>query len=145
MQPEIINRELALDIYGFSGAAVNKDYAAKAFQLSGQMWNTVKSLGLKNRGRNIWIYENNDRVFAGVELEEAPPADSGLERKTVTLLRYGYIKHTGPYSLIRNAGDNLRGFIKQKGLTSALPYIEIYGHWVSDDSQPETELITAIG
>ncbi|HMC85674.1 MAG TPA: hypothetical protein VKI61_09115, partial [Chitinophagaceae bacterium] len=63
MNVEIINKPFHLDIYGFSGVALNKDYAATAFKLSGKMWEQVKANNLKNKGMNIWVYETNDRVF----------------------------------------------------------------------------------
>ena len=145
MNAVIIEQPLTLDIYGFSGVAIDKKYGAKAFELSGKMWNAVKSAGIKNKGQNIWVYEDGHAVFSGIELDEIPPADSGLERKTITLPRYGYVKHIGPYSLMGHASNNLRQHIRQHGLDDQLPYIEIYGHWNSDESKLETELITAIG
>ncbi|MFX7052525.1 hypothetical protein ABTH91_21050, partial [Acinetobacter baumannii] len=72
MKVDIIERDLRLDIYGFSGVAINKDYNATAFRLMDRMWQTVKTNNLKNKGINIWIYEPNDKVFAGVELYDSP-------------------------------------------------------------------------
>ena len=85
MNIEIITKDTEQNIYGFSGTAFNKDYAGTAFKLSGKMWETVKANNLKNKGLNIWVYESNDRVFAGVELENIPNNDTGLEQKTVSL------------------------------------------------------------
>ena len=80
MNLEIINKDLRLNIYGFSGIALNKDYAATAFKLMDKMWQIVKSNNLKNKGLNIWVYEQNEKVFAGVELEDAnADNDYGLE------------------------------------------------------------------
>jgi hypothetical protein len=81
MNLEIINKDLRLDIYGFSGIAMNKDYAGTAFKLMDKMWQMVKSNGLKHKGLNIWAYEQNEKVFAGVELLDTPKHDSGLEAK----------------------------------------------------------------
>ena len=50
---EIINTPLKLDIYGFSGIAVNNDYAGTAFKLMDKMWQIVKSKKIKNKGLNI--------------------------------------------------------------------------------------------
>ncbi len=90
MNLEIINKDLRLDIYGFSGIAMNKDYAGTAFKLMDKMWQTVKSNNLKNKGLNIWVYEPNEKVFAGVELNDTPKHDTGLEQKTITLIKYAY-------------------------------------------------------
>lgn len=64
MRIEIITEPLQLNIHGFSGIAVNKDYAGTAFRLMDKMWKIVKSNNLKNKGLNIWIYEPNESVFA---------------------------------------------------------------------------------
>ena len=69
MNVEIIDKPFSIIAYGFSSVASDKDYAKTAFKLSGKMWDTVKTNNLKNKGINIWVYEPNDMVFAGVELE----------------------------------------------------------------------------
>src|SRR4051812_17344840 len=104
MDLEIINKDLRLDVYGFSGTAKNKDYAGAAFALMGRMWQVVKSNNLQNKGLNIWVYEPNESVFAGVELNETPGHDTGLEQKILTLSNYAYYKHIGPYQLIKQVG-----------------------------------------
>ena len=141
MNLEIINEPLKLDIYGFSGIAIDKDYAGTAFKLMDKMWQTVKSNNLKNKGLNIWVYEQNQRVFAGVELNDIPNQDTGLEQKSVVLLKYAYYKHIGPYNLIKQAGQKMTDELKSKGYETILPYIEIYGHWTKDDTKLETELL----
>jgi hypothetical protein len=85
MNLEIHKEAFRLDIYGFSGIAISKDYAGTAFKLMDKMWQIVKSNNLENKGLNIWVYEQDDRVFAGVELNQAPNPDIGLERKNITL------------------------------------------------------------
>lgn len=105
MNLEIIHEPLRLDIYGFSGIAINKDYAGTAFKLMDKMWQTVKSNNFKNKGLNIWVYEQDQRVFAGVELNDIPDHDTGLEQKSITLLKYAYYKHIGPYNLIKQVGQ----------------------------------------
>ena len=46
MSLEIINTPLSLNIYGFSGIAINKDYSGTAFKLMDKMWQTVKAKNL---------------------------------------------------------------------------------------------------
>jgi effector-binding domain-containing protein len=144
MNLEIINTPLRLDIYGFSGIAVNKDYAGTAFKLMDKMWQTVKSKNLINKGLNIWVYEQDQRIFAGVELNDIPNQDTGLELNSITLLKYAYYKHIGPYSLIKQVGQNMTGELKSKGYETILPYIEIYGHWTNDETKLETELLISL-
>jgi hypothetical protein len=114
MNVEIINKSFRLTIYGFSGVTINKDYAGTAFRLMDKMWQIVKSNDLKNKGVNIWVYEPNEKVFAGVELEETPNHSLGLERKNINLIKYAYYKHIGPYNLIKRAGQNMIDELKNK-------------------------------
>ena len=144
MSLEIINTSLSLNIYGFSGIAVNKDYTGTAFKLMDKMWQIVKSKNLKNKGLNIWVYEEDQRVFAGVELTDILNPDTGLEKKSITLLKYACYKHIGPYQLIRQAGQKMTDELKAKGYETILPYIEIYGHWINDETKLETELLMSI-
>jgi effector-binding domain-containing protein len=144
MNLEIINEPLRLDIYGFSGIAVNKDYAGTAFKLMDKMWQIVKSNNLKNKGLNIWVYEQDHSVFAGVELNDIPNQDTGLEQKAITLLKYARYKHIGSYNLIKQAGQNMTDELKSKGYETILPYIEIYGHWTNDETKLETELLMSL-
>jgi hypothetical protein len=144
MEIEIINKNLSLDIYGFSGVAVNKNYAGTAFQLMDKMWLAVKAKELKHKGMNIWVYEPNEKVFAGVELYDRPDDDSQLEHKAINLTKYAYHKHVGPYNLLKQAGQNMIDELKSKGFETRLPYIEIYGHWTNDETKLETELLMSL-
>src|SRR4051812_28633754 len=108
MKIKIIATELKLDISGFAGVAANKDYVATAFGLMNKMWPVIKEKGLKHKGLNIWVYEPDEKVFAGVELEDTSVTDTGLERKIILLTKYAYYKHIGPYSQLKQAGDNMR-------------------------------------
>jgi effector-binding domain-containing protein len=144
MDVAIIDEPLSLTIYGFAGIAVNKDYAGTAFRLMDKMWTIVKSNNLKNKGLNIWVYEQDNNVFAGVELNDTPQQDTVLEQKTITLLKYAYYKHIGSYNLIKQAGQNMTAELKKKGYATSLPYIEIYGHWTNDETKLETELLMSL-
>jgi effector-binding domain-containing protein len=144
MKVEIITSPFRLKIYGFSGTAINKDYSGTAFRLSNKMWQAVKSNNLKNKGLNVWIYEPNEKVFTGVELDDNPTKEIGLEQKNITLLKYAYFKHIGPYKLIKQVGQAMTDEIKQSGLEIDFPYIEIYGHWTTDETKLETELLMSL-
>jgi effector-binding domain-containing protein len=144
MNLEIINKNLSLGIYGFSGTALNKDYVGTAFKLMDKMWQIVKSKGLKHKGLNIWVYEQNEKVFAGVELDDSPSNDTGLEHKNITLIKYAYCKHIGPYNLIKQTGQNMANELKNRGFETIFPYVEIYGHWTNDETKLETELLMSL-
>jgi hypothetical protein len=144
MEIAIINNPLKLNISGFSGIAANKNYAGTAFALMDKMWPVIKSKGLKHKGLNIWVYEPNEKVFAGVELEDRSITDTGLEQKAILLTKYAYYKHIGPYNQLKQAGDNMQKELQRMGLKSGLPYIEIYGHWTNDETKLETELLMTL-
>ncbi len=144
MDLKIINEPLTLTLYGFAGIATNKDYAGTAFKLMDRMWQIVKSNHIKNKGRNIWVYGQGESVFAGVELDESPNDNVGLEQKNITLINYAYYKYIGPYQLIKQAGKKMTDELKSKGLETILPYIEIYGHWTNDETKLETELLMSL-
>src|SRR6185295_14818625 len=129
MHIEIIDTPFNIDIYGFSGTASNKDYTGTAFKLTGKMWQVIKGNGIKNKGQNIWVYDTNESVFAGVEIVEPQKNNSSLEHKNIMLKKYAYFKHVGSYSLIKQVGQGMIEEIKRKGFETTLPYIEIYGHW----------------
>lgn len=145
MEVEIIEKPLRLELYGFSGPAFNKDYAGTAYKLSAKVWEAVKLNGIRNKGRNIWIYDKNDILFAGIETEEVQGKYSPLEHKIILIDKYAYYKHIGSYSLIKQAGLNMIKEIKLKGLETSFPSIEIYGHWNKDESRLETEIIMNLG
>lgn len=144
MNIEIRTQVLNLDVYGFSGVALNRDYAGTAFKLMDKMWQVIRSNKIANKGRNIWIYEQDHAVFAGVELNDFPAPDIMLEHKSLNLLKYAYYKHVGAYNLIKQVGQEMNDEIKKRGFEVSLPYIEIYGHWTNDDSKLETELIMSL-
>lgn len=141
MNLQIIQTTLSMDIYGFSAIAVNRDYGGTALRLMDKMWQGVKAEDLKTKGLNVWVYEPGEKVFAGVELDGTPPNSTGLEQKSINLTKYAYYKHIGSYSLLKQAGDNMRNELKQMGFETTLPYVEIYGHWENDEAKLETELL----
>jgi predicted transcriptional regulator YdeE len=108
------------------------------------MWLVVKSKGLKHKGLNIWVYELNESVFAGVELDDPSITDTGLEQKAILLTKYAYYKHVGPYSQLKQAGNNMQNELRGMGLKPGFPFIEIYGHWTNDETKLETELLMAV-
>jgi effector-binding domain-containing protein len=109
-----------------------------------KMWQAVKSNNLKNKGLNILVYEQDQSVFAGVELNDVPNQDTALEQKGITLLKYAYYNHIGPYHLIKQAGQNMTDELKRQGYETILPYIEIYGHWTSDETKLEAGLLMSL-
>ena len=83
MPLEIIDNSFIVNLHGFSGKALNKNYAGTGGPLMDAMWKEVKSNGIKNKGINYWVYGKGDMLFTGVELEQELPADSKMESKKV--------------------------------------------------------------
>jgi effector-binding domain-containing protein len=146
MDIQIITKHLQLNLYGFGGIAAGKDYTGTAFKLSGKMWEVIKANGIKNKGKNVWVYETGDRVFAGVELENDTITSNnfGFESITINIEKYAYFNHIGPYNLIKQTGQNMTSELTKRGFEIILPYIEIYGHWTSDESKLQTELFMCL-
>lgn len=145
MDIEIHNKEWDLQMAGLGGTALGKDYVGTVFKLSGKLWETVKKQQLPNKGKNIWVYESNEYVFAGLEMENIDNArKQGLEIKRLLLHKYAYFKHRGAYTLIKQSGELMKAELKKRGYEVVLPYIEIYGHWTNDESLLETELIMCL-
>ena len=141
MSVTVIDNPFNAKLYGFSGIAINKNWKQTGFGLMNRMWAQVKSRNLKNKGLNVWVYEENNRLFTGVELEDTPPNEAGLELKEITLIKYGCYKHIGSYNLIGEAHAKALNEFNNRGLKICLPYLEIYGHWTEDESKLETELL----
>ncbi|HEY4324917.1 MAG TPA: hypothetical protein VGN20_13055 [Mucilaginibacter sp.] len=140
MDIQIIDKNFSAPVYGFSGIAINKNYTETGFRLMNKMWDLVRAHKLPHKGLNIWVYEGN-KLFAGVELEDAPLIDTGLEVKSIDIVKYAYYKHIGPYQQIGSKGSQVLAELKERGIETCSPYIEIYGHWTSDETKLETELI----
>jgi predicted transcriptional regulator YdeE len=144
MDFQIIDKSFSVSIYGFAGTTVNNNWTETGFRLMNKMWERVRALKLPNKGMNIWIYEENNKLFAGVELDSVPQTDSGLEFKRIDIAKYAYYKHIGPYHLIKSKGSQVLAELKKRGIETAPLYIEIYGHWTNDETKLETELIWSL-
>ncbi|MDH4057769.1 MAG: GyrI-like domain-containing protein, partial [Cyclobacteriaceae bacterium] len=95
----------------------------------------------KNKGKNIWVYDTADKIFAGIELDNQTVNNFGLEKMTIDIDKYAYFKHIGAYNLIKQTGYRMTDELTKQGYEIIQPYIEIYGHWNNDESKSETELI----
>ena len=144
MNIEIVNEELAMTLYGFSGEAINRNYAETGSRLMEKMWEKIKSGGLKHKGINAWVYEPGDIMFAGVELENAPLNNTELELKKISLAKYVRYKHIGPYGQLPEVYRRMKEESGNRGLKISLPYLEIYGHWTADETKLETTILFSL-
>ncbi|HTR29604.1 MAG TPA: GyrI-like domain-containing protein [Puia sp.] len=139
-----IRKDFSVSLYGFSGVATLQDWAGTGRTLMDRLWKEVRSKHLPNNGLNVWVYDEDNKLFTGVELTASPPADSPLEHKTVFMPQYAYTKHIGPYDQLKSTHEAAREEFKRVGIRVRLPYIEIYGHWTEDPAKLETELLWSI-
>lgn len=139
-----IRKDFSISLYGFSGVAARQDWAGAGKNLMDRLWREVKTQQLPNKGINVWVYEEGDLLFTGVELTTPPPAGCLLEAKTISLPRYAYFKHIGPYTGMKTTYEAAREEFKKVGIRACLPYVEIYGHWTDDPAKLETELLWSI-
>jgi len=137
----IIKENFSIELYGFAGVAVNRNWSATGMALTNKLWQEIKSASLRHKGINIWVYGEQDKMFAGVELLVPPEPGTILECKKIHLQKYVYCKHTGAYDKIKETGSRVQQELDQKGIRAGLPYLEIYGHWTDDVSKLETELL----
>jgi effector-binding domain-containing protein len=141
MNIDIIEKNFSLVLYGVSGVAVNKNWGETGSRLMDEMWKQVKACNLKHKGMNVWVYEENNKMFTGIEPQGTPENNIPLELKNISLPKYAYYKHIGPYSQLREAGSKVLAELARRDLKTGLPYIEIYGHWTADETKLETELL----
>jgi predicted transcriptional regulator YdeE len=129
------------DLYGLSTVVPQADWSRAGVSLMNQMWERIRSRQLGNKGINIWVYESGYRLFTGVELNETPTPEAGLELKQVRIARYVTTKHMGSYSKIKGVYERAVEELLEQGIQTVLPYLEVYGHWQEEESKLETDLI----
>jgi GyrI-like small molecule binding domain len=139
----VLRKDFSVTLHGFSGYA-QPDWATTGKQLMDQLWKEVRARKLASKGINFWVYEEGNQLFTGVELTDAPPPGCPLESKTVTLSRYAYHKHIGPYDRMQATYKEANKEFEKVGIRARLPIVEIYGHWNEDPSKLETELLWSV-
>lgn len=144
MSLQIINTPFHVNLHGFSGKVLNKDYAGAGRPLMDAMWKEIKSKGIKNKGINYWVYEKGEMLFTGVELDQELPVDANLELKQISMTKYAYWKHTGPYNKLKDAYANMHDELERRKIPFHYPFLEVYGHWIPDETKLETEILFAI-
>jgi hypothetical protein len=151
MQPEIRSVPIEYAISGFSVRHnPGKRYGEEILALLNRVWPVIKSNAIPSDGINRVVYDragDGCTLFAGVMLDDsaaAMPAAAGLERKKIRLTRYAVWKHIGPYHLIPATGRAMVTALEAAGRRTGWPMVEVYGHWISDESKLETETFVAL-
>jgi len=139
-----IRENLKYHLYGFQAPVPNFKFGETGIALSGRMWDIVKKNNLPHKGINIWVYDDQSRMFAGVEIDPRPANSFGMEERDLYLKKYAWYKHIGPYDLLRDANEKMRQEMQKLGLKYGPPSLEIYGHHGPDASKLETEIVYTI-
>lgn len=144
MALQIIDTPLRIELHGFSGNVMNREYGKTGAALMDPLWKEIKSKGIKNKGINYWVYDWGEMLFTGVELDQPLPAGSKMETKHIFLPRYVSSKHIGSYSRLKETYDAMHAELAKRNLDFYFPFLEIYGHWDADESKLETDIIFSL-
>ena len=139
-----IRENLKLHLFGFSGPVPGTKYGETGIALSDRMWDIVNEHKLPHKGVNIWMYDSQSIMYAGVEMERRPSETFGLEERVVSLKKYAWHKHIGAYSKLYEANALMRDELSRRGIKYGPPSFEIYGHHGPDENKLETEIIYTI-
>jgi len=142
MDIEIRETLVEFDLYGLSGNVPNFDFAGTGQKLMEEMFKRLTEAGITQSGVICWVYDSFDRMFTGVEIEGN---DGGaLEHKPVSLRKYAYYKHVGPYEKLGDVHRSMDAELTARGLEEIGPRVEMYGDWNEDTSKLVTEVFIAI-
>ncbi len=144
MRIEIMTESLKITLFGVSSQVKSQTYSETGFQLMDVLWQEINKENLKHKGLNHWIYEDEDTLFIGVELQEYPRSETKLVRKEINIPRYAYWKHIGPYHQLGTVHADMHQTLEDKGLKTGYPVIEIYGHWQEDEMKLETDVMITL-
>ena len=144
MEIQILSDPLHFDLYGLGSEVANFDYAGTGRKLMDDMWNAIRSGKLEYKGINFWVYDSATKMFVSVELEGGDTNHGPLEHKSVSLDKYVYYKHVGPYDKLGDVHRGLETEMKTRGIEEIGPRIEKYGHWTEDQSKLETEVFIGV-
>lgn len=144
MEIEIINKGLEINLYGVSGRIANYDYGWAGRKFMYTIWKEITTKNIKHKGVNYWVYEQDEMMFTGVELEENPSTNLSLELKKINLKKYAYCKHIGPYHGLSHVISLIQAELRSKAVKFNYPFLEVCGQWTDDETKLETGIILAL-
>lgn len=144
MPPALRDEPFNRTIYGFSTSVPDGAYSAAGAALMDKLWAEIRARNLAHRGRNHWFYGPQGLLFTGVELQSAPLAESDLQRKDISFGRHLWAKHVGPVQAIEQTYASMRHALTRLLLKPTRASLEVYGHWVEDESLYETEILIEV-
>ena len=73
MSLSIIDCAKTLTLHGLAGEVLNENFAGTGRQLMDELWKTLTSRNLPNKGINHWVYERNQILFHRCGASESHP------------------------------------------------------------------------
>ena len=144
MNIQLISEPWSRTLHGLSGKVENQNYGGVGVPLMDAMWQEIRDKGFQHEGINHWVYDQQDLLFVGVELETASETVTTLERKDILLPKYAYWKHVGAYTKLPEIHDKLHKVLKDRSINPCRPSVEVYGHWTEDEAKLETEVLIRV-
>ena len=107
------------------------------------LWAAVRAAGLQT-GHNVFVYRGDgpealDIQFGVQVLNEAHPSVEGLETGMTPGGGAIYTKHVGAYDKLRSPFAALNAWAARENRPLANVAWEVYGDWVEDPEQAETD------
>ncbi|MFC5650228.1 cysteine-rich CWC family protein [Paenibacillus solisilvae] len=141
MRLELRNDPLTLTLYGTAAAQdKNKSMSNQVMEAIRQTWAAVGEMGLTTTGINYVAYEQDQVLFAGVDLTSPQPEQSTLTKREYHAAQYAYYKHIGPYHQLPDVHHQIQSDLRSAEHPFVSPTIEVYGHWNEDETKLETEI-----
>jgi effector-binding domain-containing protein len=107
----------------------------------GEVWEFARSAGLKQPGRLLAIYLDDDwNIEVGVEVAEPFTGDGNVVCSSTPAGLAVTAVHWGPYDRLSEAHEAIHRWSKEHGHALARPCWEVYGHWDDDPAKLRTDV-----
>ena len=146
MKIEIIDEPIRFRLNGKWSVVENQRYGEVGLLLMNEMWKAVKDAKVATTGINHWVYMADERMFVGVQIENAQQAaiPNQLELFDFELRRYMKHLHVGPYQALPQKWRDLQAELVARGEVICSPSLEIYGHHCDEPTNLETTILIGL-
>jgi effector-binding domain-containing protein len=146
---EVVNVE-AVTTAVIPGPTTREQLSAAIGERLGPVWDFVRATGDLQPNNSVVVYFGNPddgaEIEVGVRVGRTfdPPPDSPIVCSSIPAGRVVRAVNRGPYSQMHPTYQAIEQYIRDNDLTVIGPSWEIYGDWVEDESQLETEIVFRI-
>jgi effector-binding domain-containing protein len=110
----------------------------------GEVWNFVRTAGIKQPGRHIAVYREGEGgqldVEIGVEVADPFTGDGEVSCSATPAGAVATTVHFGPYDRLGEAHKAICQWCRDNHHNLAGPNWEIYGHWNEDPAKLQTDV-----